>query len=784
MEGMTLTFSAATKTPKKTCVPCRQRKVRCTSKQPGVPPCDNCRRLKFDCFFRNRRAASGTDRVEPLAKLEPRRVSKACVRCREHKIRCTGNVPCATCLKKSALCEYTGAPVESSSSRREASQSDDASVGGNGGTAEKNTGSSKGRVYDETLTCSSTMDTSASAFPVDASGGGGIGNAQPNNPSTSIPALMEAFFQHVYPLPSYAFLHPPTISKKFSDGTIEKCLVNAIAAVSSVRAPGIRPCPNLESAWIQEAETLIWQHLESPSIARLQAMLLVILYRAETGQLRRAFMLASLAGRAATAMRLNHERPGSSPISLEVRRRLMWSLKLVERYFSVGLPEFELCPVENIYIQLPCVEYQFSGDSDTWEAADDRGSYHISVKLEMFRRDVMKLNRSLALCDQPFPQLPKLMDDFQQHLDRIGAQLPDGPEPSPSQIDVWLHSRWLPRYLIMRLSFHQTHIDLYRLLLRNFRDAAPRVVVDSLDVEFLNTAEALCIRHAKMTVQTIAALSSSSLRRGGGGGGDNDNDDNDGTPPRLLEFDTAICAYTASRMLLFTARFGFTPERPSEEFALSRAELCLAAVRRFFPRSMLVRPIIGELQRLIDVFASNGTPAPSRFSSPKPEASGQDHRDPTTQLSSAARIRQRLAIHSLLRQANFVDEDDEVEEAGAAAAAAVVGEPMTGMSVLQTTETDSESFEQGGPSQYPDQTMEFPSAGPAGVAGNMAMTENSPETSGDNESWPPHWSFGGGDLLQEGQTEAPTGVALTQRSFIFPWLQREESDLVPQNIPW
>ena len=599
---------------------------------------------------------------------------------------------------------------------------------------------------------------------------------------------MEAFFQHVYPLPSYAFLHPPTISKKFSDGTIEKCLVNAIAAVSSVRAPGIRPCPNLESAWIQEAETLIWQHLESPSIARLQAMLLVILYRAETGQLRRAFMLASLAGRAATAMRLNHERPGSSAISLEVRRRLMWSLKLVERYFSVGLPEFELCPVENIYIQLPCVEYQFSGDSGTWEAADDRGSYHISVKLEMFRRDVMKLNRSLALCDQPFPQLPKLMDDFQQHLDRIGAQLPDGPEPSPTQIDAWLRSRWLPRHLIMRLSFHQTHIDLYRLLLRNFRDAAPRVVVDSLDVEFLNTAEALCIRHAKMTVQTIAALSSSSLRDDNDNNNDNDDDDDDDPPPpppRLLEFDTAICAYTASRMLLFTARFGFTPERPSEEFALSRAELCLAAVRRFFPRSMLVRPIIGELQRLIDVFASNGTPAPSRFSSPKPEASGQDHRDPTTQLSSAARIRQRLAIHSLLRQANFVDEEDEVEEGGVGdAPVAVVDEPMTGTSVLQTTETDLESFGQGGPSQYPGQIMDFPSAGPAGGAGNTAMAENSPETSGDNESWPPHWSFGGGDLLQEGQAEAPTGVALTQRSFIFPWLQREESDLVPQNLPW
>jgi hypothetical protein len=274
----------------------------------------------------------------------------------------------------------------------------------------------------------------------------------------------------------------------------------------------------------------------------------------------------------------------------------MWSLKLVERYFSVGLPEFELCPVENIYIQLPCVEYQFSSDADNWRALDDQGSYHISVKLEMFRRDVMKLNRSLALCDQPFPGLPKMMNDFQQHLDRIGTMLPDGVEPTQQQLECWVTSQWLPRYLIMRLSFHQIHIDLYRLVLRKFRDAAPRVVLDALEVDFLDRAEAMCIHHAKMSAHTIATLNSTLVKE----------------PTRLLEFDTAICAYTASRMLLFTARFGQSSARPSEEFALSRANMCLSVVQRFFPRSMLVRPIINELRRLIGVFSSN-EPAPSRF---------------------------------------------------------------------------------------------------------------------------------------------------------------------------
>lgn len=618
--------------------------------------------------------------------------------------------------------------------------------------------------------------------------------------------LIDAFFKHVYPLPSYGFLHPRTVSRKFADGTIERCLVNAIAAISSVRAPGVRRWQGLESTWVQEAETLIWQHLESPSISRLQAMLLVILYRAETGQLRRAFMLASLAGRAAMAMRLNHERPGLPGSSLEVRRRLLWSLKLVERYFSVGLPEFELCPVENIYIELPCTEYRFSGGPAAaatagsseaeaagyaWGDADDRDSYHISVKLEMFRRDVMKLNRSLALCDQPFPQLPKLIDDFQQHLDRISSQLPDGPDPSRAQLEASLGGPWLPRHLMMRLSFHQTHIDLYRLLLRSFRDAAPRVVLDGLDSGFLAAAEELCIRHARMTVQTIATLDGVLA------------DD----PPRLIEFDTAICAYTASRILLFTARFGSTAERPSEEFALSRAELCLAVVRRFFPRSMLVRPIIEELRRLIGVFAIDGTPAPSRFSSPKPAPSSGD-RDPATQLSSAARIRQRLAIHSLLRQAKFVDEeDDELEDGPATGAVEQMATPDTDKAnVLPSTETAAAAAAAAPllhDADYPSMLADSPTAttlppvlGGQGAAqpppppssDSWAAAGNSPDTLGDNEPWA-HWFFDvGADLRQDGLAglagAASQGVGLNQRSFTFPWLQREDSDQGPRNVGW
>lgn len=688
--------------------------------------CENCQRLGFGCSL----SKDGDSR-----KPELRRVSKACVRCKDHKIRCTGGSPCNSCAKKKVACEYPGPGYSASSAVPEEAT---AAVVGSPGPGSVSS-------PEPTALAGSKRRWDAMRQGGEAPSHSSKASEREPPPRISKGELIDLFFEHVYPLPSYAFLHPATTRKRFADSSLDLSLINAIAAVSSLRSPGVERDIDQETAWVQEAEGLFWQYLDSPSIVRLQATLLVILYRAETGQLRRAFMLAALAGRAAAAMRLNHERPGSQAVALEVRRRLMWSLKLVERYFSVGLPEFELCPVENLYIQLPCYEYDFGSEGDGWAQADDRGAYHLCVKLEMLRRDVMKLTRSLALCEQPFPQLPKLMQDFQHHLQRIGTQLPGGPDLSPTEVGELLGNRWLPRHLLMRLSWHQCHCDLYRLTLRNFRDSAPKVVVESLPQAFLDEAETSCIHHAQSTVQWLMSLST--------------------MEPRLLEFDTAICAYTASRLLLFTARFGLSPNRPSEDFALNRAELCLSTVQKFFPTSVLVRPIVEELKRLISVFVA--AEAPSRFSSPKP-AANEKGKDPTAGLSEEARIRQRLAIHSLLRQAGFSDEEDETDDDPSPVA----------------RKDDRGGHGEGGsaPPVAPSTAQQTNNIPMANMDHGTIHSEQTTPDMQEGDAWP-HKFFMMGDLWQDedesSASVAPQGAVLTQRSFTFPWLQREESDLLP-----
>lgn len=615
--------------------------------------------------------------------------------------------------------------------------------------------------------------------------------------------LVEFYFHNVYPLPSYAFLHPPTTIRQCSEGALDICLSYAIAAVASHhRGPAPPDRGAVELSWIQAAEDLVWKHLEAPSLARLQALLLVVLYRVETGAIQRAFMLSSLAARAAAALRLNHERAAADGVSREVRRRTMWSLKLVERYFSTGLPEFELCPVDSIYLDLPCREHDFSATTatDPSPTTCDSGAYRLYIKLEMLRRDITKLARSLPALYQDAPlsgaQLPAIMTDFEQSLACVGADLP--PPLTADRIAQLIGTPWLPRHVLVYLSYHQCHCDLYRLLLRGYYnpdEAAataavvspppPPPVLDAIearDPTLLARAEQLCLRHATAIADVLAMLNHQSQRA------------------QLLEFDTAICGYHATRLLLFLSQPGRQPAtRPSEEWALSRAELCVASLRRFFPRSNLVRPVLDEMKKAIAAFTlSRGTPTttttiatPNRLpASPalSPARSRTDTntnctttppKDPSTNvggpLSAAARVRQRLAIHSLLRQADFNEDEDQQQQQDdfSSRRGSLVAPPASSVSqrgvspgtTVATTTTIGDNTDL------------------SRAASSLSLYSPRPPLSvSDTESWSFQWpndnEFGGGggekrlDVLDSAQLSGGGG---TLSSFSFPWLQRLES---------
>lgn len=408
--------------------------------------------------------------------------------------------------------------------------------------------------------------------------------------------------------------------------------------------------PDISDVWIARAENYIWNAIETPSIFRLQALLLIVLYHVDSGRgSQRAFMLAALAARMASALRLNYERPDLSPVAQEVRRRIMWSIVRVDGLFSVGLPEYETLAFENIYLQLPCKEEIFTAgifvQTETLKIPEHRfldslGPHSLSIRVSSFRRDMKRFSRQLALTDPEIPQLNSLMANFEQKLQELTAEVTSLYPYSPSALSEEMKSRWFPRYFTLHLMLPSAYCDFYRLFLRGYSEAAPDSILDSIAEETLINAAQVCQQQSMAVVELLSEY------------------DRQCTTWRLLNYDAAINAYHTARLLLFLDRGPDRIKITSGITLFEGVQICYRFVKRFFSfPSGVTSVIVSDMERMVATHSLIEDPVSGNLLQKTCQKDTQD----TSWESKAARNHRRLAIHSLIHQANFVDDSYRYE---------------------------------------------------------------------------------------------------------------------------
>ncbi|KAJ6189986.1 hypothetical protein N7519_000007 [Penicillium mononematosum] len=342
--------------------------------------------------------------------------------------------------------------------------------------------------------------------------------------------LVRDFFEHICRVPSYAFLHPSTTLAKCNKGTLERPLVLAICALTSLHAPvhGVAVKREKSATWVSNAEDIIWKCLENPSMPP---------------------------ARAASAMGLNHEQTHSI------------------RFWKRPGAALYVCPFECIYLHPPSLEGSFGllcptgSEKFAIYASRDRnelGSLNMCIRLASIRRDIMKLTRELVVCSDPYLHLKDVTGGLEEILCEMKAEMPNQAEILTTGLKNLVGSSWLPRHIMMFTLWHGCHFDLYRIFLPGYPEAPPAVVLSTIDAQFVQMATGTCIEHALSVVNLFYDLNQTC------------------TKPRLLEFATEVCVYHAIRLILFMAHLSTEPDLLSLEFAVSRAELCLAAIKRFF----------------------------------------------------------------------------------------------------------------------------------------------------------------------------------------------------------
>ncbi|RDW83566.1 Zn(II)2Cys6 transcription factor [Aspergillus mulundensis] len=548
------------------CLQCRHRKVRCDRRR---NTCGSCERLQFNCSFRD--DGERTQTSPP----ERKRATQACLACRRLKTRCSGELPeCANCCQRERQCRYTA----------------------------------RNEPANESLHAEDEGSQCGPIFP---------------NRLRDMVETLDRFFRHIYPIPSFAFVHEPSTRKQYLEGTMDETFAIALAAVTNAFLSSDEAILDEGKSCIRIVEAQFWDHLHEPSIRRVQCLLFVIHYHIQTGNFARAYMLAGIAGRAATALRLNYERPDIEPVAQETRCRVLWALTSIDGQFSVGLPEHETMPYSIVYQQLPHSEESFSGSQV--EPPRHPNLLAACFRLSKIQRDVMRLTRQLSISDKPMVGLPGLVQQIQNDLWRLHADLEvehDFSISSTTQPLKMKDSRWFARYLLASLSWYQVHCDLYRIFLPGYAEAVPTVIMSATDAAFRGHAAEMCRLHVQQIFKILGSLLDPGLN----------------VP--LLSSYVAVCAYQSARLILFLPSSQQVEECLSEECAFRGANIASQLLSRFFAALPWARDIITDLRRLISN-ATYGIGASSVSTD-----NGRYRHD-------------QLAVHSLLRQANFVDDDYE-----------------------------------------------------------------------------------------------------------------------------
>jgi len=342
------------------CIACRRKKIRCSGEKPA---CKHCLRSRIPCVYKvtTRKAAPRTDYMAMLDKRLKRMEERIIKIIPKSDQSSTSTVTRA--VVKPAI------PGSMSSAKGQSKKRGADEAFGAGLEAWSKSSNKTKSALDE--------EGSATVDALDAEEDQLSHEGAEFLPSKDIQEhLAEVYFDNVYGQ-AYHLLHKPSYMRKLKNNTLPPVLILSVCAVSARFSLN----PRLNSPtrqflrgeeWAAPAREICNKRYESPNITILTCSLIMGLHEFGTCQGGRSWALGGQAFRMAFALQLHKDleydpmsRNGQTQLSFidrEIRRRIMWSCFIMDRFISSG-SERPMCIEEAaINIPLPVKERYFQLD--------------------------------------------------------------------------------------------------------------------------------------------------------------------------------------------------------------------------------------------------------------------------------------------------------------------------------------------------------------------------------------------------------------------------------------
>ncbi|KAB5545532.1 fungal-specific transcription factor domain-containing protein [Coniochaeta sp. 2T2.1] len=585
-----------------TCVTCRARKVRCDGRK-GI--CTNCERLGFACSYDENVAievvdvsTSGTTSIS----VPRRRVRQACLSCHAKKARCSGQTPkCDRCRVQGLECVYR--PGKRSIGSTSFAEGGGASHDNNNNNSPATTPDANRASFDR------QMRGQSMGSP------GGSAAAEMLCPDESFDALalraFDKFFRHVHHIPMFSFLHRASLMERYHAGLLDRPLLLALIGITALFTdigPGTK---EFGARCIEESAGLVMRDFEKPSVLRLQALVIITKHRILSRRFSSAFMLHATACRFAAALRLNHENPAICFLAQESRRRLMWSLYMLDTSISSGQVDFALwpSPENQVHVQLPCNERNFEfdlpepteplkppdpGPDDLQRTLPDVvGFLALHVRIQWIRSKIQQYTTSILANTtmESLSQLPQRSAELAAELEAFEARLPLSFRWSEANLRLRAYSPRLGIFIMTHVWWQQCHCDLYRLWITGTKEALPPSLITQMSPDFVSHCRRQCYDHARTMADMFAQLLAL------------------GNEIPVMDLDLPVCAYGTARLLYHGFKNGATEMSMTRESVEELARVCLRIVRQS-TAGPAAASILVDLEKLIADGLTLNTPKP------------------------------------------------------------------------------------------------------------------------------------------------------------------------------
>ncbi|KAE8383055.1 hypothetical protein BDV26DRAFT_303961 [Aspergillus bertholletiae] len=413
-----------------------------------------------------------------------------------------------------------------------------------------------------------------------------------------IQAALDIFFMRIYPLPGYAFLHRASLYDRLHRGQADQSLLLSIIAISTC--------------------------LTETGSSKLRCKMCL-------GEYSSAFPLVSLLSRFAFSLKLNYDNQKVCFLAQEARRRLMWAIYMLDQAWAAGLLEFTTCPVDAIYVSLPCPEEAWELDigpeTEVQLKSQNRlpGLLAANVCVFYLRDKILRHTKRFAAGNYSALDIMYGIRELETELEQFCVRLPPSSAYSKRNLRLRAHSPWLSRFVLLHVVWHQSHCDLYRCITSGLIESVPTSILNEFDNAFVTKCRERCTDHALQIADIISSLVD--IR----------------PESSVLPMDMAICAYQCIRLLLHGQRaYGHKLPVPSGRIKKYQ-QSCLQIIQNIARISPSVHTIECDLKNLID------------------ETQDQNaHPENCIRHSQQQTPRQILSIHSLIGRSEFVDDSEEL----------------------------------------------------------------------------------------------------------------------------